>query len=89
MEVVLHFTRQNMRKFNGLTPFRSYGLEYSLVYEIQLAMSTPAAVTQPQSASKEPHRMRITAGGSIRHYVAFALASLRVSHVNLIDLFSV
>lgn len=52
-------------------------------------MSTPATGTQPQSAPQEPHRMRITAGGSIRHYVAFALASLRVSHVNFIDLFSI
>lgn len=33
--------------------------------------------------------MRITAGGSIRHYVAFALASLRVSHVNFFNLRSV
>lgn len=82
------FTRQNEEQIHRITaPFRSYLIRFGS--RKQVAMSTPAADAQAHSSSKEPNRMRITAGGSIRHYVAFALASLRVSHVNFFNLCSV
>lgn len=59
------FTRQNMRKFNDLTPFRLYSLEYnSLVirrtsHHVHTSHRHTTAVCSPRTAQDENHSRRL------------------------------